>query len=127
MPKLKTGEAIGAFGLTEPNHGSNPAGMETTAKDCGDHFLLNGSKTWITNSPLAHFFIVWAKNDKGDIRGYALERGMPGLETPRIEGKMSLKASDTGMILMDNVKIPKSYELNVTGLKGPFSCLNNAR
>ena len=126
MPKLKTGEAIGSFGLTEPNHGSNPAGMETTAKDIGDHFLLNGSKTWITNSPHAHFFIGWAKNEKGEIKGYCLERGMPGLETPKIEGKLSLRASDTGMILMDNVKIPKSYELNVTGLKGPFSCLNNA-
>jgi len=127
MPKLKTGEAIGCFGLTEPNHGSNPGGMETHAKDMGDHFILNGSKTWITNSPHAEFFIVWAKNDKGEIKGYALERSFGGIETPKIEGKMSLRASDTGMILMDNVRVPKSHELNVTGLKGPFSCLNNAR
>lgn len=127
IPKLATGEAIGAFGLTEPNHGSNPGGMETTAKDMGDHFLVNGSKTWITNSPLADVFVVWAKNDAKEIKGYVLSRDMGGIETPKIDGKMSLRASCTGMIMMDNVKVPKSHELNVTGLKGPFTCLNSAR
>ena len=101
--------------------------METTAKDTGSHFLVNGSKTWITNSPIADIFVAWAKNDQGKIRGYVLERDFGGIETPKIEGKMSLRASSTGMILMDDVKVPKSHELNVDGLKGPFSCLNNAR
>jgi glutaryl-CoA dehydrogenase len=90
MPKLATGEAIGCFGLTEPNAGSNPGGMDTTAKDNGDHFLINGAKTWITNSPIADLFIVWAKNDAGKIKGYVLTRDMPGIETPPIKGKMSL-------------------------------------
>jgi glutaryl-CoA dehydrogenase len=127
IPKLATGEIIGSFGLTEPNHGSNPSGMETTAKDMGDHFLLNGSKTWISNSPCADVFVVWAKDDNKDIRGFVLDRNMKGIETPKIEGKFSVRASITGMILMDDVKVPKENILDVKGLKGPFSCLNNAR
>ncbi|CAI2371179.1 unnamed protein product [Moneuplotes crassus] len=127
IPKLATGKTIGAFGLTEPNHGSNPGGMETTAQDKGDHFLLNGSKTWISNSPVSDVFVVWAKDDNKDIRGYVLDRSMKGIETPVIEGKFSMRASITGMILMDDVKVPKENILDVKGLKGPFSCLNNAR
>eukprot|EP00345_Euplotes_harpa_P014540 CAMPEP_0168333950 /NCGR_PEP_ID=MMETSP0213-20121227/9937_1 /TAXON_ID=151035 /ORGANISM="Euplotes harpa, Strain FSP1.4" /LENGTH=414 /DNA_ID=CAMNT_0008338421 /DNA_START=17 /DNA_END=1261 /DNA_ORIENTATION=+ len=127
VPKLATGEMIGAFGLTEPNHGSNPGGMETTAKLDGDHFIVSGSKTWISSSPIADVFVVWAKDDNKDIRGFVLDRGMKGIETPKIEGKFSVRASCTGMILMDEVKVPKENMLNVKGLKGPFSCLNNAR
>lgn len=127
IPKLASGKTIGAFGLTEPNHGSNPGGMETTAKDKGDHFLLNGSKTWISNSPIADVFIIWAKDDKKDIRGFILDRSMKGIVTPKIEGKFSVRASITGMIQMDDVKVPKENILDVKGLKGPFSCLNNAR
>mmetsp|Transcript_11459 Transcript_11459/g.10120 ORF Transcript_11459/g.10120 Transcript_11459/m.10120 type:complete len:414 (+) Transcript_11459:30-1271(+) len=127
IPKLATGKTVGAFGLTEPNHGSDPSGMETTAKDMGDHFLLNGSKTWISSSPVADVFVVWAKDDNKDIRGYVLDRSMKGIETPVIEGKFSIRASITGMILMDDVKVPKENILDVKGLKGPFSCLNNAR
>ena len=128
IPKLATGEFIGCFGLTEPNHGSDPGSMETNAKDMGDHWLLNGSKTWITNSPIANVFVVWAKDVKAKvIRGFVLTRDMKGISTPIITGKHSLRASPTGMIMMDDVRVPKENVLDVTGLKGPFSCLNNAR
>jgi glutaryl-CoA dehydrogenase len=127
IPKLATGETIGCFGLTEPNAGSDPSGMATTAKDMGTHYLLSGSKTWITNSPHADVFVIWAKDEQGDIRGFVLERDFGGIETPKIQGKLSLRASDTGMIMMDEVKVPKENMLNVKGLKGPFSCLNQAR
>lgn len=127
IPKLATGKTIGAFGLTEPNHGSNPGGMETTAKDMGDHYLLNGSKTWISSSPVADVFVIWAKDDNKEIRGFVVDRSFGGIETPVIEGKFSMRASVTGMIMMDDVKVPKENILNVKGLKGPFSCLNNAR
>lgn len=102
--------------------------MLTKAVDKGDHFVLNGSKTWITNSPLADVFVIWANDEAGDIRGFVLERdSMPGITTPKIEGKHSLRASTTGMIMLDDVKVPKENQLNVKGLKGPFSCLNQAR
>jgi glutaryl-CoA dehydrogenase len=128
IPKLATGEVIGCFGLTEPDAGSNPSQMRTHAVDKGSHVVLNGSKTWITNSPHATVFVVWAKDEKGDIRGYVLERDkMEGITTPKIEGKHSLRASTTGMIMMEDVKVPKENILNVKGLKGPFSCLNQAR
>jgi len=128
LPKLATGELIGCFGLTEPNHGSDPAGMETRAKKKGNKYIMNGSKTWITNSPIADVFVVWAKDDKNEIRGFILEKGMKGLTAPPIHGKFSLRASTTGMIMMDDVEIPEENLLpNVVGLKGPFGCLNNAR
>lgn len=128
LPDLATGKKVGCFGLTEPNHGSDPAGMETRAVDKGDHFLVNGSKNWITNSPIADVFIIWGKDDAGDIRGFILEKGMKGLTAPKIEGKMSLRASITGMIFMEDVKVPKENMLpKVKGLTGPFSCLNSAR
>jgi len=127
LPGLAKGELIGCFGLTEPNHGSDPGSMETKAKLNGDHYILNGSKTWITNSPYADVFVVWAKDDTGTIRGFVLDRKMKGINTPKIEGKYSLRSSPTGMIMMDDVKVPKENILDVKGLKGPFSCLNNAR
>lgn len=128
LPKLAAGEWVGCFGLTEPNHGSDPAGMETNAKKDGDVFVLNGSKTWITNSPIADVFVVWAKTEDGEIRGFILERGMEGLTTPYIQGKFSLRASATGMIMMEDVRVPAENMLpNVRGLKGPFGCLTNAR
>lgn len=127
LKNLATAESIGCFGLTEPNAGSDPAGMQTRMKDKGDHWLVSGSKTWITNSPHADVFVVWAKDDNGDIRGVVMEKGMKGLEAPKIEGKLSLRASTTGMIMMDEVKVPKKNTLDVKGLKGPFSCLNQAR
>jgi len=128
LPKLAKGELIGCFGLTEPNAGSDPGSIETNAKLKGDHYVLNGSKTWITNSPIADVFVIWAKDDNGDIRGFILEKGMKGLSAPKIEGKLSLRASITGQIVMDDVMVPKSNIFpNVKGLKGPFSCLNNAR
>lgn len=129
IPKLATGELIGCFGLTEPDAGSDPAGMKTKATDLKNgYFSISGSKTWITNSPHAHVFIVWAKLDTDDeIHGFVLERSMGGIETPKIEGKLSLRASDTGMIMMDDVRVPKENMLKVKGLKGPFSCLNQAR
>lgn len=128
IPKLATAELIGCFGLTEPDAGSNPSQMLTKAVDKGDHFVLNGSKTWITNSPYADVFVIWAKDEAGDIRGFVLEKdSMPGITAPKIEGKHSLRASTTGMIMMDDVKVPKENMLNVKGLKGPFSCLNQAR
>lgn len=127
LPKLATGEWIGCFGLTEPNSGSDPASMSSHAKKVADGYLLNGSKMWITNSPVAHVFVVWAKLD-GVIRGFILEKGMKGLSAPKIEGKFSLRASITGEIVMDNVFLPEENILpNVSGLKGPFGCLNKAR
>ena len=128
LPKLQSGEFIGCFGLTEPDAGSDPASMRTRAKSVDGGFLVSGSKTWITNSPLADVFVVWAKDDSGTIRGFILEKGMKGLTAPVIEGKFSLRASKTGMIMMDDVFVPAENMLpNVKGLRGPFSCLNNAR
>ncbi|XP_067128679.1 glutaryl-CoA dehydrogenase, mitochondrial [Centruroides vittatus] len=130
LPKLASGEIIGCFGLTEPNHGSDPGGMETRAKyDSKDKvYILNGSKTWITNSPVADIFIIWAKCDDNVIRGFILKKNMKGLSAPKIEGKCSLRASTTGMILMDEVVVPEKNVLpKIEGLKGPFSCLTNAR
>lgn len=128
LPGLMKGELIGCFGLTEPDHGSDPGSMKTRAKLEGDEYVLNGAKMWITNSPIADVFVVWAKDDKGDIRGFVLEKGMKGLSANKIKGKLSLKASITGDIVMDNVRVPKSHMFpTVKGLKGPFSCLNSAR
>src|SRR6202046_4664668 len=128
LPKLRSGEFVGCFGLTEPDAGSDPGSMRTRAKAVDGGFVLNGSKTWITNSPVADVFVVWAKDDAGDIRGFILEKGMAGLSAPKIEGKFSLRASVTGMIMMDNVTVPENAMLPaVKGLRGPFSCLNNAR
>lgn len=127
LPKLASGEWVGCFGLTEPDAGSDPAGMRTTAKKVDGGYVLKGSKMWITNSPIADVFVVWAKLD-GEIRGFILEKGMKGLSAPKIEGKFSLRASITGEIVMDNVEVPESALLpNVSGLKGPFGCLNKAR
>ncbi|EED90951.1 precursor of hydrogenase glutaryl-coa dehydrogenase [Thalassiosira pseudonana CCMP1335] len=129
LPELAQGHFVGCFGLTEPNHGSDPSSMETRSRyDAGtNEFILNGSKNWITNSPIADIFIVWARNEEGKIKGYLIEKGTPGLDAPKIEGKGSLRASATGMIFLEDVRVPAANELNVTGLKGPFSCLNNAR
>ncbi len=128
LPRLRSGEAVGCFGLTEPDAGSDPASMRTRAKKVDGGFLLNGSKTWITNAPIADTLMVWAKDDAGDIRGFILERGMKGLEQPKIEGKFSLRCSITGMIMMQDVFVPAENMLpGVKGLRGPFSCLNNAR
>ncbi len=128
LPKLRSGEFVGCFGLTEPDAGSDPASMRTRAKKVDGGFLLSGSKTWITNAPIADVLVVWAKDDAGDIRGYIQERGMKGLEQPKIEGKFSLRCSITGMIMMQDVFVPDENQLpNVKGLRGPFSCLNNAR
>ena len=128
LPRLATGEMIGCFGLTEPNFGSDPGGMITRAKKTDGGFLVNGAKMWITNAPLADVFLVWAKDEKDVIRGYLLEKGMKGLSAPKIEGKMSLRASVTGEVVMDNVFVPTENVLpGVSGLKGPFSCLNKAR
>jgi glutaryl-CoA dehydrogenase len=128
LPKLAAGEWIGCFGLTEPNHGSDPGSMITRAKSVPGGFSLSGAKMWISNSPIADVFVVWAKDDQGIIRGFILERGMKGLSTPKIEGKFSLRASVTGEIVMDEVFVPEENLLpNVQGLKGPFECLNSAR
>ena len=128
LPKLATGEWIGCFGLTEPDHGSDPGGMITRAKAVDGGYRLTGAKMWISNSPLADVFIVWAKTDDDVIRGFILEKGMEGLTAPKIEGKLALRASITGEIVMDNVFVPEENHLpNVEGLKGPFGCLNNAR
>ena len=128
LPRLATGEAVGCFGLTEPNHGSDPGSMESRARKAKDGFVLSGEKTWITNSPIADLFVVWAKDDAGKIRGFLLERGMKGLTTPKMEGKFSLRASSTGQIVMDEVSVPEANLLpGVSGLKGPFSCLSRAR
>ena len=127
LPKLASGEMVGCFGLTEPNHGSDPGGMETRAKKVDGGYLLSGSKTWITNSPIADTCVVWAKLD-GKVNGFVIEReGAEGLDTPKIEGKFSLRASETGSIFMDDVFVPDENRLEVEGLKGPFSCLNKAR
>jgi glutaryl-CoA dehydrogenase len=128
LPRLATGEIVGCFGLTEPNHGSDPGSMQTRAKKVADGYVLTGSKMWITNSPIADVFVVWAKDDDGVIRGFLLEKGMKGLSAPKIEGKMSLRASITGEVVMDEVHVPEENLLpNVHGLKGPFGCLNKAR
>lgn len=129
LPQLASGDLVGCFGLTEPNHGSDPAGMETKAVDKGDHFVISGSKNWITNSPIADVFVVWAVETKSKrVQGFVLEKGMAGLTAPKIEGKFSLRASPTGMIMMDDVKVPKGNHLSkIDGMKGPFNCLNSAR
>jgi glutaryl-CoA dehydrogenase len=128
LPKLATGEMMGCFGLTEPNHGSDPAGMTTNIKKDGDNFILNGAKMWISNAPFADIAVVWAKDEEGIIRGVIVEREMKGFTTPETHNKWSLRASATGELVFDNVKIPKENILpNVKGLKGPLSCLNQAR
>ncbi len=128
LPRLAKGEIVGCFGLTEPDHGSDPGGMAARARKVAGGYVLSGSKTWITNSPIADIMIVWAKDDAGHIRGFILERGAKGLSTPKIEGKFSLRASVTGQIVMDEVEVPEEALLaGVGGLKGPFGCLNNAR
>ncbi len=128
LPKLATGEWIGCFGLTEPDAGSDPGGMLTRARKVSGGYVLKGAKMWISNSPIADVFVVWAKDDAGDIRGFVLEKGMKGLSAPKIEGKLSLRASITGEIVMDDVEIPDDALLpHVSGLKGPFGCLNRAR
>ena len=126
LPKLSTGDFVGCFGLTEPDFGSDPSSMRTTAIKDNNHFILNGNKTWISNSPIADVFVVWAKHE-GKVKGFVLDRSMDGLSTPKIEGKLSLRTSVTGMINLDDVKVPKENMLNVSGMRGPFSCLNNAR
>jgi len=127
LPKLATGEWVGCFGLTEPDHGSDPGSMITRAEKTSGGYLLNGAKMWITNSPIADIAVVWAKLD-GKIRGFVVERGMPGFETPKIEGKFSLRASVTGEIVLNDVEVPEENLLpNVKGLSGPFGCLNKAR
>jgi glutaryl-CoA dehydrogenase len=128
LPKLATGEWVGCFGLTEPDAGSDPAGMKTRARKVDGGYVLSGSKMWITNSPVADVFVVWAKDDEGEIRGFVLEKGMKGLSAPKIHGKFSLRASITGEIVMDEVLVPEDAILpGVKGLKGPFGCLNKAR
>lgn len=128
LPKLASGEWLGCFGLTEPNHGSDPSSMLTNIKDAGDHVILNGAKMWISNAPFAQVAVVWAKDEAGDIRGLIVERGMEGFSTPTTHGKWSLRASATGELVFDNVKVPKENILpNVKGLKGPLSCLTKAR
>ena len=128
LPKLATGEWIGCFGLTEPNHGSDPGSMITRARKVAGGFSLSGSKMWITNSPIADVFVVWAKDDEGDIRGFILEKGWKGLTAPTIHGKVGLRASITGEIVMDEVFVPEENAFpSVRGLKGPFTCLNSAR
>lgn len=128
LPKLASGEMIGCFGLTEPDHGSNPGGMTSNFKDAGDHVILNGSKMWISNSPFAQIAVVWAKDESGRIHGLVVERGMEGFTTPEIKGKWSLRASDTGELVFDNVKVPKKNILpGRSGLGAPLSCLDSAR
>ncbi len=128
LPKLASGEWMGCFGLTEPDHGSNPGGMTTNFKDMGDHYLLNGAKMWISNAPLAQVAVVWAKNEKGRIHGLIVERGMEGFSTPETHNKWSLRASSTGELIFDNVKVPKENLLpNKSGLGAPLGCLDSAR
>ena len=128
LPQLASGEMIGAFGLTEPNHGSDPSSMETHFEDKGDHYLLNGAKMWITNAPLCDIAVVWGKNEEGKIQGLIVERAFEGFTTPETHNKWSLRASKTGELVFNNVKVPKENLLpNVVGLKGPLSCLNSAR
>jgi len=128
LPKLASGEWMGSFGLTEPNHGSNPAGMETNFKDKGDHYLLNGAKMWISNAPFCQVAVVWAKDESGRIHGLLVERGMEGFSTPETHNKWSLRASSTGELIFDNVKVPKENLLpNKSGLGAPLGCLDSAR
>ena len=128
LPGLARGELIGCFGLTEPNHGSDPGSMETRARKVPGGYELSGAKMWITNSPLADVFVIWAKDDEGDIRGFILEKGMKGLSAPKIQGKVGMRVSVTGEVVMDKVFVPDENLLpNVKGLKGPFTCLNSAR
>jgi len=128
LPKLASGEWMGCFGLTEPNHGSDPGSMESHYTDAGDHVVLNGSKMWISNAPFAHVAVVWAKDETGRIHGLILERGMEGFSTPKMMKKHSLRVSDTGELLFENVKVPKENILpNVSGLRGPLTCLDSAR
>jgi glutaryl-CoA dehydrogenase len=128
LPKLATGEFIGCFGLTEPDHGSDPGGMNTRARSIAGGYSISGAKNWISNSPIADIFIVWAKDDEGIISGFILEKGMKGLTAPKIEGKLALRASVTGEIVMDEVFVPEENKLpGASGLNGPFSCLNSAR
>jgi glutaryl-CoA dehydrogenase len=128
LPKLASGEWLGCFGLTEPDHGSNPAGMITNFKDAGDCVILNGAKMWISNAPFAQVAVVWAKNEQGEIHGVIVEKGMEGFTTPTTKGKWSLRASATGELVFDNVKVPKENILpNIKGMKGPLSCLTKAR
>tara|TARA_R110002126_G_scaffold264475_2_gene407533 strand:- start:12087 stop:13265 length:1179 start_codon:yes stop_codon:yes gene_type:complete len=128
LPKLASGEWMGSFGLTEPNHGSNPAGMETNFKDKGDHYVLNGAKMWISNAPFCNIAVVWAKNKEGRIHGLIVERGMEGFSTPETHNKWSLRASSTGELIFDNVKVPKENLLpNKSGLGAPLGCLDSAR
>jgi glutaryl-CoA dehydrogenase len=128
LPKLATGEFIGCFGLTEPDHGSNPGGMTSNFKDMGDHYLLNGAKMWISNAPFADIAVVWAKNEEGRIHGLIVERGMEGFTTPETHNKWSLRASATGELIFDNVKVPKENLLpNKSGLGAPLGCLDSAR
>ena len=128
LPRLASGEWIGCFGLTEPDHGSNPGGMVTNYKDMGDHYLLNGAKMWISNAPFAQIAVVWAKNEEGRIHGLIVERGMEGFSTPETHGKWSLRASATGELIFDNVKVPKENLLpNKSGLGAPLGCLDSAR
>lgn len=128
LPKLASGEFIGCFGLTEPDHGSNPSGMVTNIKDDGDVYILNGAKMWITSSPIADIAVVWAKDESGTIRGVIVEKDMPGFTAPEIKGKLSLRASITGELVFEDVRVPKANILpNVAGLKGPLSCLSKAR
>ena len=128
LPKLASGEWLGCFGLTEPNHGSDPSSMLTNIKDAGDHVILNGSKMWISNAPFAQVAVVWARNEQNEIQGLIVERGMEGFSTPTTHGKWSLRASATGELVFDNVKVPKENILpNVKGLKGPLGCLTKAR
>ncbi|MFC7523215.1 acyl-CoA dehydrogenase family protein [Parapedobacter sp. GCM10030251] len=128
LPKLANGDQIGCFGLTEPNHGSNPAGMLTRFEDAGDHVVLNGSKMWISNAPFADIAVVWAKNPEGKVQGLIVERGMEGFNTPETHNKWSLRASATGELVFDNVRVPKTHILpGVIGMRGPLSCLNQAR
>lgn len=129
LPELASGRFVGCFGLTEPDHGSNPAGMVTNAQKDGNNYILNGSKTWISNSPIADLFLVWAKDKSHDnkIKGFLIEKDTPGLTAPKIDGKLSLRTSVTGMIMLDDVKVPQENVLQVEGLKGPFTCLNDAR
>ncbi len=128
LPKLAAGEMVGCFGLTEPDHGSNPGGMTTNFKDAGDHYLLNGAKLWISNAPFADVAVVWAKNEEGRIHGIIVERGMEGFSTPTMHGKWSLRASDTGELVFEDVKVPKENLLpGRSGLGAPLSCLDSAR
>lgn len=129
LPKLASGEWIGCFGLTEPDAGSDPGGMTTTAKKVDGGYVLNGAKTWISNAPIADVFVIWAKSEAhgGKIRGFVLEKGMKGLSAPKIDGKLSLRASITGEVVMQNVEVPEDALLDIEGLKGPFGCLNRAR